>query len=87
MWNGVCPVCGATEVYGKAGGIMPGANGWALIVQPWRFGWRKRVILDSLICGKCGHVALQVPWRDMEELHTTFQKGGWTRLKGPNEVK
>jgi hypothetical protein len=79
MWNGVCPVCGSTEVYGKEGGIMGSAH--PLYVKPAQFEWKRAISVHALICGTCGHVALQIPAHDMERLHMTFQEGGWTRLK------
>ena len=83
MWNGVCPVCGSTEVYFKAGRIdSDGGN-----VGVGRGGWGGPLPLDAFICGQCGNVALRVPERDLELLHTIFEKRNWTRLKGSNEPK
>lgn len=82
MQNGICPLCGAAEVYRKESAIGAG-NGW-LLVKPWRlFG--PKIFLDALICGACGHVALQVPPRQLGEMRTTFKEDAWKHVKPTKE--
>jgi hypothetical protein len=80
MWNGRCPVCGGTEVYGRAEGVIT-PRGGALIIRPWRWGFRKSMTLHTLICGACGYVAFQVSAHDLEELRKGFHEGGWVPVR------
>jgi hypothetical protein len=79
--NKVCPMCGGTELYGKAGGIL--ANGWQLVMKATRIAWfgsQGPIRLDGMICARCGYVALQVPMNEMDRLPAELERGGWTRL-------
>jgi len=83
MHDGICPLCGAAEVYTKEGGIISETAGW-LIVRPWKL-FRPKVFLYALICGACGHVALQVPRRSLAELQTTFKEDLWKHVPPANQ--
>lgn len=79
MWNGICPVCARTEVYGRTYGVVTN-HGGGLVVGPQRIGFHDQIALSALICGACGHVALQVAAADLGVLHEIFQREGWAHV-------
>jgi len=77
----VCPMCGGTELYVKAGGIL--ARGWQLAMKATRIAWfaaQQPIRLDGVICARCGYVALQIPANEMDRLPAELERGEWTRL-------
>ena len=78
MVEGVCPLCAGTDVYAKSGGVV-NPQGGGLVVSRGLF--KKGILLDALICGRCGYVAFHVPPHEMENLHVVFKQWGWSRLR------
>jgi hypothetical protein len=78
MWNGRCPVCLGTEVYGHPYGVITN-HGGALKVGPSRI-FRAQVDVAALICATCGYVALQVAAPKLAVLREIFEADGWARI-------
>lgn len=82
MEHGTCLRCGSTEVYRREGGVVDPGGG-PLFIRGWKLlSLGRGPLLDTLACGACGYVVLEVPQGNLDELRTTFQKGGWTRVGG-----
>ncbi len=83
MQNGICPVCGGTKVYSNKRGVAAvGAS--QLTLMGTKKGFLPLAIYIDLVpfvCGKCGHVTLQVVSEDMDKLHTMLEDPKWTHVQ------
>jgi hypothetical protein len=83
MHNGICPMCGAAEVYQKDGGLA--GDGTLKTANYWKreglFRPRSHdLAVTAFICGRCGHIALQVAAHDRERLADLFRYGAWSHV-------
>ena len=85
MQNGICPECGGTEIYTKAGAIWGHLTGISVKIGGLWKG--TAIMLDGLICAQCGHAAVRIPVGAIEQMRSAFTDDGWTRVQGSNDGK
>jgi hypothetical protein len=78
MRNGICPLCGAAEIYGSERGIR--ADSSTLGLRSLEIPVRNPDLM-VFVCAECGHVTFQVQPTDLDDVRALVKGVKWTYME------